>query len=873
MRHSLDLDSDALAGQPFDGEQLEALFEHATSLDDAARSQFLEQVTRANPMLGQELTSLVEAEAQAQDFLTPPSAPNPPPAHAALGRDIGPYRLLSKIGQGGNSEVYLAMRLDGPFRRRVAVKIMTLTAKAEQLRRFRAEQQILAGLEHPNIARLYDGGTTEMGLPFFVMEYIEGEPIDVYCRRHQLTVLERVGLVQQVCRGVQHAHQNLVVHRDLKPANILVTTEGVPKLLDFGIAKSLNPEITNLGTHPTTPWDRMLTPQYASPEQISGLATTTPSDVYSLGVILFELLTHSLPYRFEDGSTAADMERQMLEAEPIAPSQTVRQAMASRRENLPTTAGSRRPAAEQLAKQLQGDLDNIVLKALRHDPQQRYGTALQLAEDLERYRLGLPVEARSRSLGYLANRFLSRYRGAVALGTVIFLLLLASAVGFASLAWKLGQERDHVAAERDRAQLYASLLEDVFQVSTPEQARGEQLTAREILDRAAERVRWLPSDQAHTKADLLATLGDIYRRLGLLDEAEGLLLNALELGRTHPRPAALGVTKAERNLGRLEFAKGDYDTAKTRLENVVQQAETRYGRSHLMVAEALFDLADGLHQSGDYELAASLASEALDIQRRLGASMEDQLATRMLLANLLAMRGSVQEAIDLQEDVLQGYRRLYGNDHFKVAQTLNDLAAVMVSAGQYDDAEVYYLRSLETRRKILAPAHPEIVQSLNNLAALETYRNRPVEAEQYARQALALAERSMPKDHPNLSFLYLGVASARLKLNDPGAAEAPARRSYELRRRAFGSEHPLTVRARLLLAKITMQLNCLDEAEHHLLAIRDQLDPQSQNWLRDQEVLAEALAELYRARGQDEVAARYVAKKQQAAEARLAAWN
>ena len=858
-------------GQPqLDGDQLEALFAQATSLAGEERSDFLERIAHANPPLGEELRSLVDADEQAQDFLLPPSPPTTLLPDSEEIRDIGPYRLLSKIGEGGNSKVYLGMRIDAQFRRRVAVKIMGLAAGAEQVRRFHAEQQILAGLEHPNIAHLYDGGSTDQGLPFFVMEYVEGEAIDLYCDHQRLSLEERIDLVREVCRGVQHAHQNLVVHRDLKPSNILVTPNGVPKLLDFGIAKSLNPEITNLGSPPTAPWDRMLTPQYASPEQICGLPTTTASDVYSLGVVLFELLTGLLPHRFH-GMTASEMERTLAEAEPLAPSQAVRLELASHPDKQRSHAQARRLGAEGLAKRLDGDLDKIVLKSLRHDPQHRYGTVVQLADDLERYRQGKPVEARSPSLGYLARRFLSRHRRAVAVGALAVLLLLASAIGFATLAWKLRRERDRVAEERDRAQLYANLLEGVFEVSAPEQARGAQLTAREILDRAAERIRWLPSNQVSAKADLMATLGDIYRRLGLHEEAENLLLSAQELQRTHP--TAPGLPIILRNLGRLDFDRGDYAAGKARLQQVVAQSQARYGNDHLSVAEALFDLANGLQQSGDYDLAEATAAEAWQIQQRLGASMSDQLASRMLLANLLMARGKVQEAIALQEDILDANRRLFGDDHFKVAAAMNDLAAALVSVGRFDEAETHYLEALKIRQRILEPSHPEIVQSLSNLTSLETYRDQPIQAAAYVSQALALAKESMGEDHPNLSFLHLGLASARLKLNDPGAAEAHARRSYELRRDAFGPHHTLTLRARLLLGKVTLGLGCLAEAEEHLLTVRDHLDPRSQNWLRDHEVLATALMELYRAKGDLELASRYEDELRQASETRLAAWN
>ena len=312
-----------------DGEPIERLFEQAARRPSGERQAFLKQACGGDRALSAEIESLLQAEERAGDLLSRLSADEPTgPGNGlagvlAPGRIVGAYQLQTKIGEGGMSTVYLAARADDQFRKRVAIKLVPLAmASAEHLRRFRTERYILASLNHPNIARLHDAGTTEEGLPYFVMEYVEGEPIDAYCDRHRLSIRERLELFRTVCSVVHYAHQNLVVHRDLKPSNVLVTEGGVPKLLDFGIAKLLNPELTSPSPQPTLTWHRMMTPGYASPEQVGGNTITTASDVYSLGVLLYQLLTGHLPYRLED-KTPQEIEHIVVSEEPERPSTLV----------------------------------------------------------------------------------------------------------------------------------------------------------------------------------------------------------------------------------------------------------------------------------------------------------------------------------------------------------------------------------------------------------------------------------------------------------------------------------------------------------------------------------------------------------------------
>ncbi|MCP4661395.1 MAG: serine/threonine protein kinase, partial [bacterium] len=401
--------------------QILELLEGALGQAPGDREAFLDERCASDTALRGQVEDLLEADKEAAGFMRDPLVPvhgaiSLPTAAGSPGRDlVGPYRLLRRIGQGGMSTVYLAVRGDDEYHRRVAVKIVRQGVEGEErLHRFRTERQILASLDHPSIARLYDGGTTDQGTPYFVMEYVEGLPVDEYCDRYCLSVRERLELFRKVCSAVHYAHQNLVVHRDLKPSNILVNADGVPKLLDFGIAKLLNPELS-FHPEPTATWVRMMTPHYASPEQVRGKMITTASDVYSLGVLLYELLTGHLPHLFNERSPQ-EIEQLLTEVEPARPSAVVgREEAAS---GTSRALGSQRHVCgmrpEQLRRRLSGDLDTIVLMALRQEPQRRYTSVQQFSEDVRRHLAGLPVMARKATPAYRIRKFLRRNRVATA---------------------------------------------------------------------------------------------------------------------------------------------------------------------------------------------------------------------------------------------------------------------------------------------------------------------------------------------------------------------------------------------------------------------------------------------------------------------------
>jgi serine/threonine protein kinase/tetratricopeptide (TPR) repeat protein len=486
-------------------EQVKALFQAATEREPHERASFLAAACAGDDDLRAQVEALLAAHEQAGSFIEAPALEAPafestvaftrPPdtaqSESLIGRRIGPYKLLHEIGHGGMGAVYLAVRDDDQFRKRVAVKVVKRGMDTESiLRRFRHERQILASLDHPNTAKLLDGGTTEDGRPYFVMEYIEGSPITEYCDRHKLSIVERLKLFRTVCAAVHHAHQNLVVHRDLKPSNIIITADGVPKLLDFGIAKLLNPELASQTIEPTAPGLRLMTPEYASPEQVRGDPITTASDVYSLGVILYELLTGHRPYRLRT-PLPHEILRIICEQEPEKPSTVVSRIepalTADGRMQVPLTPESvsrtREGQPEKLRRRLKGDLDNIVMMALRKEPQRRYGSVEQFAEDIRRHLEGLPVIARQDTLGYRLEKFMLRHKVGMVAATAVLLALLG---GIAATLWQARAAR----VERENAQQLFNAVRELafsflFEVRRDiETLPGSTQAQRKLVERA-----------------------------------------------------------------------------------------------------------------------------------------------------------------------------------------------------------------------------------------------------------------------------------------------------------------------------------------------------------------------------------------------------
>jgi eukaryotic-like serine/threonine-protein kinase len=738
--------------------RVKELFDLALEREAGERAAFLAGVCEGDEALRAEVETLVRSHEDAGRFLVTGQPggflERGEGEPSGVGR-AGPYWLLDLIGRGGMGDVYRAVRDDDHFKKIVAVKLVRPDAVSDVvLGRFRAERQILAGLEHPGIARLLDGGATEDGRPFLVMEYVEGTRIDAYVASRRLNTRVRLELFRSVCAAVQYAHQNLVVHRDLKPANILVAPEGTPKLLDFGVAKLLDPALAG---EATATLFAPLTPAYASPEQVRGESITTASDVYSLGVVLYELLTGRRPHVFLESGPLA-LQRAICEQEPDRPS--------------------------LVARSLPADVDHIVLKALRKEPAHRYATAEALAEDVRRHLEGLPVLARKGTVGYRAGKFVRRNRAAVFLGTAVLALVVGFAVTMAIQARRLAQERD-------KAQRVTAVLLEVFRLSDPGQTRGTAVTAREVLDRGTARIRGELEEQPEVRATLLDTMGRAYSGLGLYEQAAPLLREALETRRQVLGNEHADVLATLNALGNLQYDQGDYPAAERTLREALVLKRKTHGSEHAEVARALNSLASVRLRLGDARGAQGLYREGLDMRRRvLGPEHPDVARSLHNLALVANDLGDLAQAEALHRESLALKRRIHGEAHADVARGMTNLALVLYSKGDLGDSVALLREGLERQRRLLGSEHPDVARSLNNLAnALLEHGDYP-EAESLYRESVAIGRKALGGEHAELAISLDNLGCVLTRRGEPAAAVPLHREALAMRRKLLGAEHP-----------------------------------------------------------------------------------
>ena len=824
-------------------QQVESLVEAALELDVGARASFLDAACGDDRDLRREVEALLESLGQVDSFMERPAfhdfAPAVDPAgpgEPAPGDRVGRYRILHEIGRGGMSTVYAAARDDREYEHRVAIKLIRPGMHSGAVaQRFRRERQILANLDHPNIARLLDGGTAEDGRPYVVMELIEGLHIDRYCDRGRLSVRRRLELFREVCAAVDYAHRNLVVHRDIKPSNILVTGRSMPKLLDFGIAKLLDPtdfphtvEVTRTGLRP-------MTPPYASPEQVLGQAITTASDVYSLGVLLYKLLTGRLPQATDGGSTRP-MHHAPFASQVTRPSQAFARPAGSEL-SAQAVSEQRGTHSQQLRRQLAGDLDNIVLTALRQEPERRYGSVERLSEDLRRHLEGLPVSARRDTFGYRAGKFLRRNKLATAIAGTSVALVLGFAATMAAQTVQLARqrdrarrERDKADRERDKAERISAFLIDLFDLADPDEVRGSSITAQEILDRGLEKIDGELEDQPDVQASLMSAIGRIYRRLGLHDRATPLLEQALErkrdlwgemhvdvadtlnelallysqrglyeqagevfqrtleirsetLGSTHPRTAEVMI-----NFAASHLMSGDSARAEALIENAMGILETTPDLPAALLAHALNVCTFSCTQKGEYGRAEEFQKRALELLK--GAP--NQLATAIGYANLgnvYSMADDYDRAQPIYRRALGLFENASGEQHLYVAICTSNIGMCHSVNGEFDRAESHYRRALEAAEKTVGYNHPTTANILNKLAILYRQTGRPDRAESFFTRALEAYEESVLE--PNIHVAYNLCQFARF-YHDRGRldrAEPLYQRAADVQKRVLGSSH------------------------------------------------------------------------------------
>lgn len=850
------------------GGDIDSIVKRARQLGPHERADFVRTACADDSLLlSSVLTALGEAAHDPAFWNEPADAVEPlEPAPGMEGQRLGPYRIERKLGTGGMGDVYLAERADEEYQQRVAIKLVRAGVYSAQVQsRLRMERQILARLEHPNIARLLDGGRAPDGTPYLVMEYIDGEPIDSYCDRRQLGLEARLALVRTICTAVHYAHQNLIVHRDLKPNNILITADGVPKLLDFGIAKLLDTR-QSLHTLAVTHMDvRVMTPAHASPEQIRGDVITTASDIYVLGVLLYELLAGRRPFHLA-GSRITDLERIICEQDAIAPSEMVAKTLAAAPELANDIASCRSTTPARLERDLKGDIDNIVLMAMRKDAARRYRSAEQLAVDLERHANGEPVAATRDTWVYRSRKFVRRHALGVSAAALGILLLASFAIVTLLQAQRIARERDIAGLERARAEQVSSFLVELFELSDPSKSRGNQVTARELLDVGARRVSAGLSDQPETRATLLGTIGRVYGSLGLFNDAIALQREALEAKRRLFGPRHAEVAQAMVALGDALREQGEFDEAQQHLSAALEMQRELLGNRAVELAATFQALGRLAQQRGGRETAQRLLDQSLDIYRQHRMLRQSEAASVFNdLAGLALERGEHDRAAQLYQTALDIDRAALGNDHPAVAMHVQNLAVTYHQQGKLAQAAPLYRQSVELMQRLLGADHPYALDALANyggflrrngeltraesvlrdvLARNSTARGaqhmyvghdhvnlghvlldaqRAQEAQREYRIALDIYAATLPEQHGFIAAALSGLGRAELALHEPRAAETTLRKAILMGTSTLPKDSNPLLLAKAALGEALLGQGRAAEAEPYLRQAHDGL--------------------------------------------------
>lgn len=799
--------------------QVRNWFEELVEKPQADRPGALAALASRNPELAREVENMLRWHEEADRFLgEPPGLPaspsldlagNPGDAQPLLPPEkLGPYRILGPLGQGGMGTVYRAERGDDVYQKPVAIKILEGPyQRPELVSRFKTERQILARLDHPNIATLLDGGTTPAGQPYLVMELIDGIPIDRYCDDRRLGVEERLRLIGKVAAAVQYAHRHLVVHRDLKPANILVTPEGEPKLLDFGIAKILEPSALSLDVLATEMGVAPLTPEYASPEQITGRPITAGSDVYSLGVLLYELLTGRSPYRLAlRGAGLERLAQQIVRDEPERPSLAVLRPLEEGARGVGAEEAATRRATEPkpLSRRLAGDLDTVVAKALAKEPDRRYGSAEQLAADLEAHLEGRPVQARPDTFFYRSGKFLHRHAWASASTAGAFLILVA-------LVAVLWVQRLQLLRQTHRAETVSTFLSEVFANPDPAQSRGAELSARELLDRGAKKIEGRLGREPEVLGDLLLTIGRSYKGLGLYAQATAALERALSERLRSEGAGTPAVADVLQELAESETFAGNFSGAEAHLRQAVAIRRRRPPMGKPAV-ESLVQLARALELKGERKEAGDLFAEALRTARSLG-----DRATIAGVLHRTAIFDRQESRPEISEknfrEALKLRRETLGADHPDVAVTLNDFGLFLLEQGRFAEAEANLHQAEKIERRLYGQSHPDLAITLNNLALLRQRQARPKEAESLFRRALAMLASTTSPAHPLRATVGQNLGDLLAETGRVDEAESLFRQALDLRRRALPPGHPDTAATLNNLARLDADRQRWSEAD------------------------------------------------------------
>ncbi len=788
--------------------RVEEIFSRAVELAAEERERFLDAACDGDEPLRNYVLELLTADPAAEatiertivNTVRHAFVDEASEADQMKGQLIGPYRVQRLLGSGGMGLVYLAERADEQFDQQVAIKLgrhRLIDPQTET--RLRHERQFLADLDHPNIARLFDGGTTDDGVPYLVMEYIDGVRIDTYCDLHRLSIPQRLQLFQTICAAVHYAHQNLIIHRDIKATNILVTDDGIPKLLDFGIAKLSDAEgAATAGL--TRDGAVIMTPANAAPEQVTGSTITTSTDVYALGLLLYTLLCGQRAYE-TDNTSPGELARIICEDERIAPSRRLAQKLAKAksaddriaREELDRTAEDRSSTIPRLQRQLRGDLDTIVLNALRKEPARRYRSASALADDIELHLKSMPIVARADTFAYRTQKFVRRHFAAVSAATLVVGLLGVFTV-------LLSVQNRTVVKERDTAREVIQFLEDIFMAHDPSRARGADVSAEEILAEGAARIRSDLGNRPEIQSALMGTIGRVYYNLG------------------------------------------EYPPAKDLLEQALQLRLQTDGESHPSVAAARNDLAEVLYRRAEYQRAEELLLQSLQVNQQGTDTASPLLATNLFnLANVYLATGRLDKAESSARSSIETFEQIQGDYAIELSEAKSTLARILQFRGDLDEAELLFREAIDIVAGLQNLDHPLMAYYLQNLGVLQRSRGDLDAAEKTLSSAIAATKKLLGEKHDLLAVTLVDQGMLLHMKGDYTAAEYSIREALDLGAEIHGDSHPRAGLHRTILGRVLHDKGDLVGAE---VTLREALQVYATVLDSDHQYVASALTEL-----------------------------
>ncbi|MEO8231908.1 MAG: serine/threonine-protein kinase [Ignavibacteriota bacterium] len=772
------------------------IFDDALNLDASQRKIFLDEKCGDDIVLKKEVLSLLNSLENTIDFLEAPLTISEVDkdifSDPYIGKQIGSYIIDGEAGVGGMGIVYTGKRNDKEFEQKVAIKILKHGITSEYLlKRFQIERQTLAYLQHQNIARLLDGGRTLDGLPYLVMEFIDGIPITEYSTQNKLNIEERLKLFREVCTAVQYAHQNLVIHRDLKPGNILVAKNGIPKLLDFGIAKLIDEDLVDSNESLTRTGVWHLTPEYASPEQIKGEKITTASDVYSLGVLLYQILTGVQPYKISTNSHAA-ISKIITEENVKKPSERVLQIIESHKQKDFLNSG-------KYSNSLKGDLDNIILKAMHKDPARRYASVEQFSEDIRRHLTGLPVIAQKDSNAYRLSKFIQRHKvGFVAsVGFIVF--LIASLIAIIWQANIAAAERDNAKLEAQKVESVNNFLQEMLSSVDPTEV-GKDVKVYDVLKKASDVVGTNFNGQPEIEAAVRKTIGKTLVSLGEYDEAKPHLFKSLSLN------------------------------------------ETVYGKESFRTAESLHEIALYYDWLGDLNLSDSFYVKSISIFRKDKDTPPRAIASALNDYGIIKQeQDKYQESLALLNEAYKIFVDKFGEKDRDVASTSNNLGITLDGLNRTDEAEKYYKKSLDIYLKLYGPNRPEMATLYNNLAYIYINKNNLSEAENSFKKSLELKIKTLGINHSLVGLAYINLGALQFTMKNYKSSEYNLLASIKNFKTSLNDNHVWVGLADFWYGKILIEKTLYNEAEMY---IRKALAIYNKNYSPDHSNVISAYAEL-----------------------------